>query len=95
MHELLFVICRVEEETKKPTSPDAIPTLDAAAMFMGVRKRTPQDQSQYRMSQLSPQVREHLSTRGNPIVFLVKFLDRVRELSATNQKPLVGPHWGG
>ena len=84
----------MEKEVKKPTSQDTIPALDAAAVFVSVCKRTAQDQPQHCMSQLSPQVCEHLSTRGNLIAFLVKFLDRVGELSAMDQKSVAELHRG-
>jgi hypothetical protein len=35
---LLFIICRVEEEVKEPTSENTVSTFDAPAVLMGVCK---------------------------------------------------------
>ena len=84
MDILLFVISRVEQEQEEPTSPNAIPTFDAAAVLVSVCKRATQDQLQHCMSQLPPQVCEHVGGI-NSVVFLVKLFDGVRKLSWCNQ----------
>jgi len=74
----------VEEELEQPTSKHTISTFDAPAVLVGVCERAPQDQPQYSVNQLSPQMSEHVCVGISPVMFLIGFLNGVRELLRVN-----------
>lgn len=78
---LLFVIRRVEEQLKEPTSQNIISTFDTLGVAVSVGKRPPKNQPQHGMGQFSPKVCEHIIVGIFFVVFLVELLDRVRQLS--------------
>jgi len=70
----------MEEKIDEATSQNVIPTFDSLAVFVSVCKGTAQDQLQYSMGQLAPQVCEHVGSGVGLIVRLVEFFDGVWEL---------------
>src|ERR1700759_362680 len=77
---LFFIISDVEKHLQQPTSQNIVPTFNMAWILVGVCNRTSQDQNQYRLSQLAPQVGEHLCARFFLVVLLIELLDTVGEL---------------
>ena len=76
----------MEDEAEEPTSQNIISTFDLPVVLVSVCKRAAQDQSQYPVGQLSPQMCEHFGTGVCSVVFSVELFDRVRELSKYDRK---------
>ena len=70
----------MENELKEPTPQNTISTFDTLAFLVSIRKRTTQDQPQHPLGQFPSKMREHVRGGIHAVVFLIKFLDRVREL---------------
>ena len=75
----------MEKELKKPTTQNLVPAFDLSKVLASVRKRASQDQAQDPVSELASQIGKHLRAGFLLVVFPVKLLDGVGELSVVRQ----------